>query len=898
LNRETTYSEYDAFNNMHKVTRAGSETTFTYDDFGNLQSVRRPYLEGGSNSFWTTEVSFDPGWNGKPSAVNDTLLHGTRYAYDDNGYVDALGDSEDNWHNYNYSRFGRLDSVVDDFGNSNSYTYDAYGSVKLVTNEFGYFADHTYFDNGLLQTAKDANGNITTYAYYKTGQIKKVTYQDTTFEDYVYDGIGRLKSHKNATGQTTTYNYNDTNRTVTITDPLLRATTVQYDAVGNPALITDPSGRTTTFEYDEAYQLRKVLYSDPNTPDVEYIYDSRGRRDFMKETVGGTVRTTDYDYDSLDRLTSVLDSNAQRVDYAYDLGDRLTTVKYPYTGAPGSGTRTLTRTYYDNNWLKSVTDWLSNSTTFEYDYNGNLKVIRPTTPNANVPTTNVQYDKANQVLTMTHTLTSTPFLTFAYPTRDKIGLVKTSKEGTAGNHTYNYDNRNRVTSDALTKGTTTSTGTWNYKANAQINQSTYKPTAPTVPLTTTHTYDAAAQYKTLIEKNSSGTTTRSLSFTYSTTGNRTQQTNVLANQTTTYTYNQADRLTGYSPPVPQVPYTYTYDGEGLRMGKTASGVTQQYRWDVGVQAGRLPLLLQDGDASYIYGPGGLLLWQIKNTGNAVYRYQTDQLGSVRALTSSAGQVVNRYDYDAYGKLLTSSGTVVNPFRYAGQYTDTESGLIYLRARYYDPGTQQFLSRDPQEGASGQPYAYAAGSPLNATDASGQFWDWLPDALAIGLDVGDIIGEGLNWGNGAALLADVVLGPVPFIPAFAGWARRGGKMLAHADDLGGAINHAGDFVYLYHGSHGIVGGKFSLQLAVESRRAHHLTGEGIFFTDDVGRAIQEYAGLSGEVARVKVPRTMAERAFQTDRYGKVEYVFKTQAEVDVLNANLEILPVLDAMRRWW
>ncbi|HYP21317.1 MAG TPA: hypothetical protein VEY08_14695, partial [Chloroflexia bacterium] len=55
-----------------------------------------------------------------------------------------------------------------------------------------------------------------------------------------------------------------------------------------------------------------------------------------------------------------------------------------------------------------------------------------------------------------------------------------------------------------------------------------------------------------------------------------------------------------------------------------------------------------------------------------------------------------------------------------------------------------------EGASGQPYAYAAGSPLNATDASGQFWDWLVDWGFVGLDIADIANEGLNWGNGLTL----------------------------------------------------------------------------------------------------------------------------------------------------
>ncbi len=53
-----------------------------------------------------------------------------------------------------------------------------------------------------------------------------------------------------------------------------------------------------------------------------------------------------------------------------------------------------------------------------------------------------------------------------------------------------------------------------------------------------------------------------------------------------------------------------------------------------------------------------------------------------------------YAYDAYGNQTTTTGNVYNPLRYAGEYLDSESGCYYLRARYYDPGTQQFLTRDP------------------------------------------------------------------------------------------------------------------------------------------------------------------------------------------------------------
>jgi RHS repeat-associated protein len=58
------------------------------------------------------------------------------------------------------------------------------------------------------------------------------------------------------------------------------------------------------------------------------------------------------------------------------------------------------------------------------------------------------------------------------------------------------------------------------------------------------------------------------------------------------------------------------------------------------------------------------------------------------------------------------------FHDAGQYTDSESKLQYLRTRYYDPNTQQFLTVDPLAGQTGQPYGYARESPVNLVDPSG------------------------------------------------------------------------------------------------------------------------------------------------------------------------------------
>jgi RHS repeat-associated protein len=101
------------------------------------------------------------------------------------------------------------------------------------------------------------------------------------------------------------------------------------------------------------------------------------------------------------------------------------------------------------------------------------------------------------------------------------------------------------------------------------------------------------------------------------------------------------------------------------------------------------------------------------------------LGSTRLLTNSDGTVSDRYNYDAYGVLLTHAGTNNNSFLFAGEQRDSATGLDYLRARYYDPDLGRFISKDPFSGFITDPmsqhdYQYAHANPVRFTDPTGYF----------------------------------------------------------------------------------------------------------------------------------------------------------------------------------
>ena len=105
-------------------------------------------------------------------------------------------------------------------------------------------------------------------------------------------------------------------------------------------------------------------------------------------------------------------------------------------------------------------------------------------------------------------------------------------------------------------------------------------------------------------------------------------------------------------------------------------------------------------------------------------YEYDGGGSVRQLTNSTGQVTDKYEYDAFGHSFTLSGTTPNNYLYQGEQFDSDLGLYYLRARYYNPQTGRFLSRDPEDGDYTDPktlhkYLYANGDPVNGIDPMGR-----------------------------------------------------------------------------------------------------------------------------------------------------------------------------------
>ncbi len=167
--------------------------------------------------------------------------------------------------------------------------------------------------------------------------------------------------------------------------------------------------------------------------------------------------------------------------------------------------------------------------------------------------------------------------------------------------------------------------------------------------------------------------------------------------------------------------------------------------------------------------------------NILYVY--DGHGNVVNLLGSSG-VEKVYDYDAYGNQLSIETGDENPFRYCGEYYDEETGLIYLRARYYSPETGRFISQDPAKDGINW-YTYCADNPVAYVDRNGMWLEIAWDIFSLGMSVVDVWRnptDPLAWAGLAGDAVDVL------VPCFGGigetikGARTVGAVAGKVDDV--------------------------------------------------------------------------------------------------------------------
>jgi RHS repeat-associated protein len=339
--------------------------------------------------------------------------------------------------------------------------------------------------------------------------------------------------------------------------------------------------------------------------------------------------------------------------------------------------------------------------TLAYAYDAAGRLATRTTSEGHTPNYSYAYDAAGQIthIAMSNTTATTMLLQLDY-TYDAAGNITGITSSRDGAMTYSYDALNRVTGisspgfnttyayDAVGNRTSANGVTFNYDAAGRLSSSSDGAS---------YTYDAAGN---LLTRTRNGQTD-----TFQWTGQGRLARITYADSTfSVYAYDAAGRRIRQRRRDGTLTY-YTYIGSNLAQELDASGnVIASYTYD-GLDR---PISMWRRDA----GPSG-----------QTYFYLLDHLGDVLDLVDENGVTAATYRYDPWGNVISSTGSITNPLRFAAREWDEDSRLYYDRARYYDPIAGRFISRD-RLGINGglNHYAYVGNNPVRFGDPLGLLTD--------------------------------------------------------------------------------------------------------------------------------------------------------------------------------
>jgi RHS repeat-associated protein len=390
-------------------------TEYGYDEVGNLTAVK-----GASGRVHVTEydILYRPlvevenctDGNGQARVTNCATGHGTQ---NDENIRTAYG----------YNDRGELETYFDGLGRLTRLHRDALGRVtEYVANEGG--------------TVAPANVKTRySYDFSAVGLTAVITDAENGVQTYKFNRAAWLTSQIDATNREMSFAYDGLGRRVSWTDPLTHESRMFYDALNRPVkAVTN-------------WQNGVVDQGDGPDQDLiaTVIYDAVGRR-VAQIATGGT--RTNYSYDALDRLSSVVD-NANgasapanvTTNYGYDRRGLLTSVTDPLQHTKGFS-------YNASGWLVKETDGLNRATTYSYDKAGRVSTISDPRP----ATVTYSYDDLDRLLTIT--APNLPATTWQY---DAAGR-RSSMQDATGTATYTYDGIDNLLQTAHSTNGTVSYG--------------------------------------------------------------------------------------------------------------------------------------------------------------------------------------------------------------------------------------------------------------------------------------------------------------------------------------------------------------------------------------------------------------------------------------------------------
>lgn len=760
-NKLWTY-EYDHQGNLTKATNPLNRAwSYTYDAHGNLLTETDPNQHTVQYEYDKTDLNV---------AVTDARNHTTRFGYDAAGrdatVVNPYGDTFTD----QYDKAGRLTARRDASGQSAALSYDTSGRlIKSVDGE-NYatvldYAEADGADKGARQPGKITyptfqrllrydnrkrptqqtdlladDAMVMGTAYDAKGRVKVLTDPNGHTRTHDYDGLGRLVQATNEIGATVKLGYDRRNNLVSLTNPNGKVTRMAYDRRNLLVSETNPNNQATRYAYDDAGRL--VELERPNGVKLTQQHDPAGRMEQRRayRADGSIEQTHTFSWDAADNLTGWSTGPDSGV-LVYDDADRMLSetvtiggvaLKRAYTYHPNDQVKTYTGP--DGVTLAYTYDKLGQLTRLDIPGEGSITMTERTwaAPKKIVlPGGTVQEMDRNGHLALTRLRVKTPDQRIVFELENKFGKMRElkSRSSDAKLTRYDYDEAMRLikaepdfvagTSETFSidkAGNRTRhsrvSGTWEYDdANRLLRRGNV-----------TYDYDAAGNLSRKVDASASE-----------------------PQRTTQYEYDGFNRLVRVRDGADGVIATYTYDPFDNRLSKEVFGPGA-------ARSGASP-----GKTLFLHGEEGLLAetqtdgavirsygWDQESTystyplfqraGADYFYYHNDHLGTPWRVTNRAGVVVwAASDYEAYGLATIASGSsILQPWRFPGQYFDEETALHYNLRRFYDAASGRYISEDPLGfSGGGNFYTYASNTPLNAIDPTGELPFLVPLAWNLG-----------------------------------------------------------------------------------------------------------------------------------------------------------------------
>jgi RHS repeat-associated protein len=581
----------------------------------------------------------------------------------------------------------------------------------------------------------------------------------------VLDALGRPASLQASGGVATTTEFDARGRLTTVTTgsgPDARQFGFTYDAQGLPATLTDPVGRSVSLERDAVGRVvRKIL---PGGDEIQLAYDAAGdlagvtppgrpayaftygpRHELLSVTppaVPGSGATT-FAYDDDGALTSIA-RPGEIVAIGYDAAGRLDALDLAVQGGP-QGAYAVT---YDDTTGAVTQVTGPGGATLDYEHEG--AVLTGITWGGPV-TGSVAITLDDRLAVATESVNGETPIPFVHDDDDHLvgaGDLTITRDATTG------------LPAATALGVVADT--WVHDAFGELVD--YEVTANGTPIyAEAFTYDALGRVVQKVESIGGSTDTLSYeydpkgqlvtvrrdgvvveSYAYDANGNRVggtshdDQDRLLASGSTTFAYTSSGRLATRTTPGGTTSFTYDAAGNLLavalpdgtdvtyaldpafrRVARDVDGVpAERFLW-----TGDRPIAQLDAGGTlvsrFVYAGGTAPAYLVR--GGVAHRLITDQTGSVRLVVNTAsGAVVQRLDYDAFGRVTLDTNPGFQPFGFAGGLYDPATGLVRFGARDYDAATGRWTVPDPLGFAALDTnlYRYAGNDPVNLVDPRG------------------------------------------------------------------------------------------------------------------------------------------------------------------------------------